>query len=66
MNQKMALIHLRKVGYTADISNNGLEGVEVVKNGNYGMVLMDIQIPEMDGYDATHALNGCPYLVGLG
>ncbi len=56
VNQKVALIHLRKFGFSADVANNGREAVEVIEKERFDLVLMDIQMPEMDGYDATRAI----------
>ena len=53
INQKLADKVMAKMGYKITIVNNGIEAVEYVKTGNYNLVLMDCQMPEMDGYDAT-------------
>jgi len=56
VNQKVALITLQKLGYHADIANNGLEVLEILRKQHYDVVLMDVQMPEMDGLVATQEI----------
>jgi signal transduction histidine kinase/ligand-binding sensor domain-containing protein/DNA-binding response OmpR family regulator len=53
INQKLAMHILTKMGYSADIAANGQEAVDAVMAKRYELILMDIQMPEMDGLEAT-------------
>ncbi|MBA3673672.1 MAG: response regulator [Chitinophagaceae bacterium] len=54
VNQKVIRHVLQKAGGFVDIANNGLEAVSLLKqNNDYHLIIMDLQMPEMDGYDAT-------------
>jgi PAS domain S-box-containing protein len=64
VNQTLTVRLLEKRGYSVIVAGNGLEAVEAFENNQFDVVLMDIQMPEMDGFEATAAIRAKEKLTG--
>ncbi len=71
VNQKLTSRILEKLGYTADVVHNGIEVIDKLANETYDLILMDMQMPEMDGLETTEYIKGhldeeeCPRIIAM-
>ncbi len=71
VNQKFALLALQEIGYQADIAANGLEVLTALQRQPYDVILMDVQMPELDGLETTRRIrndispSAAPYIIAM-
>ena len=69
INRIVVLHMLRQLGYEADAVNNGIEALQALERDTYDVILMDIQMPDMDGFEVTRRIRGArreqPHIIAL-
>ena len=65
VNQEVAKSMLESLGHTVTIANNGAEAVHIIKEKNFDLVLMDVQMPILNGYDATRKIREVEQAMGI-
>jgi len=69
INQKLIEKILCKLGYTADIVPDGIQVIDLIQRKKYNVILMDIRMPEMDGFEATQLIRKMvidqPYIIAM-
>jgi CheY-like chemotaxis protein len=71
INRRVAMLMLNSIGYEADAAESGNEALEALRTGPYDVVLMDIQMPGMDGFETSRAIwrefdeNKRPYIIAM-
>ena len=71
VNQKLATKVLQKMGYEIDLAENGLEALQALKTQKYDLIFMDMQMPKMDGLEATQEIvkayskEDCPIIIAM-
>jgi CheY-like chemotaxis protein/HPt (histidine-containing phosphotransfer) domain-containing protein len=64
VNQRVAFLQLQQIGFSADVASNGEEAVEAANKKRYDLILMDCQMPVMDGFEATRQIRTAEVLTG--
>ncbi|RXQ97739.1 response regulator [Ancylomarina salipaludis] len=66
INQKVAVLTLRQLGLTCDVAKNGLEALQMYKEKNYDIILMDMQMPVLDGINASEKIRNYEANMNIG